>query len=122
MEQLHQLLGWIALAGALAGVAWCAWVAVRPGAGPGAAPDGRLLTWFGYAVVATAIIGAITGAFRQTSGGDPGVAHPLFAALSVFAIPLARYLALLAPRRESWVWLGGYAVAAVAVLGLFQTG
>jgi hypothetical protein len=118
MEQLHQLLGWIALAGALAGVAWCAWVAVRPGM----APDGRLLTWFGYAVIAVAILGAITGAFRQTSGGNPGVAHPLFAALSVFAIPLARYLALLAPRRESWVWLGGYVVAAVAVFGLFQTG
>jgi hypothetical protein len=118
MQLLHQVLGFVALGGALAGVGWCAWVALRPGT----AVNGRLLAWFGYAIVGITVIGAITGAFRQGSGGTPEPAHPLFAGLSVIAIPVARYLSMVAPRREAWVWLGGYVVLGLAVLGLFQTG
>ena len=117
MDVAHRLLGYAALGGALVGVAWCAWVALRP-----AAVNGRLLSWFGYAVVALAVIGAISGAFRQASGGTPEATHPIFAGLSVIAIPIARYLSMLAPRREAWVWLGGYVVLGLAVFGLFQTG
>ena len=118
MQLLHQVLGYLALAGALLGIGWCAWLALRPSM----AVNGRLLTWFGYGVVAITVIEAITGAFRQTSGGTPEPTHPLFAGLSVVAIPAARYLSLLAPRREAWVWLGGYVVLGLAVVGLFQTG
>jgi hypothetical protein len=118
MQLLHQVIGFVALGGALVGVAWCAWAALRPGR----AVDGRLLAWFGYAIVALTVLGAITGAFRQTSGGTPDAAHPIFAGLSVIAVPLARYLAMLAPRREAWVWLGGYVLLGLAVVGLFQTG
>jgi hypothetical protein len=118
MQLLHQVLGFVAMGGALAGAAWCAWVALRPEV----AVNGRLLAWFGYAVVAITVIGAITGAFRQTSGGTPGAAHPIMAGLSVIAIPTTRYLSLLAPRRAAWVWLVGYVVLALAVVGLFLTG
>ncbi len=118
MQLLHLPLGFLALAGALVGIGWCAWVAWRPAV----AIDGRLLAWFGYAIVGLTVIEAITGAFRQTSGGTPGATHPLFAGLSIIAIPVARYLSLLAPRREAWVWLGGYVLLAGALLGLFQTG
>jgi hypothetical protein len=118
MQELHLALGWVALIGAVVGAGWCAWLALRPGR----AVDGRLLTWFGTAVVAIAVIDAITGAIRQTSGGSPASTHPIFAGLSVIAIPVARYLSMLAPRREAWVWLGGYVVLALAVFGLFQTG
>jgi hypothetical protein len=118
VDLVHLLTGYGALAGAVAGIAWCAWLALRPQG----AIDGRLLTWFGYAVVAVTVLGAITGAFRQTSGGSPGAAHPIMAGLSVVAIPVARYLSMLAPRREAWVWLGGYVVLGLAVYGLFQTG
>lgn len=118
MEIVHSVLGYAALGGALVGVAWCAWLALRPAA----AVNGRFLAWFGYAVVAVAVIDAITGAFRQASGGTPDAAHPVFAGLSVIAVPIARYLSMLAPRREAWVWLGGYVVLGLAVFGLFQTG
>lgn len=118
MQLLHQVLGLVALGGALVGVAWCAWVALQPSV----AVNGKLLAWFGYAVVAITVIGAITGAFRQGSGGTPGAAHPLFAGLSVIAVPVARYLSMIAPRREAWVWLAGYVVLGVAVGGLFLTG
>lgn len=118
MQLLHQVLGYVALLGAIVGVAWCAWVGLRPGI----ALNGRFLAWFGYAVVAIAVIAAITGAFRQGSGGTPGAAHPLFAGLSVISIPVARYLSMIAPRREAWVWLAGYVVLGLAVVGLFQTG
>ena len=118
MELLHAVIGWIALAGAVAGAAWCTWVALSP-----RAVNGRLLSLFGYAIVVLVVVGAITGAFRQTSGGTPGVAHPIFAGLAVIVIPLSRYLSILAPKgREVWVWLIGYAMLALAVLGLFQTG
>jgi hypothetical protein len=118
MQLLHQVLGFVAVGGALAGVAWCAWVGLQPGR----AINGRFLLWFGYAVVAVTVIAAITGAVRQGSGGTPEPAHPLFAGISVIAIPIARYLSLLAPRREAWVWLAGYVVLALAMVGLFQTG
>ena len=118
MELLHAVIGWVGLAGALAGAAWCAWVVLSP-----RAVNGRLLAWFGYAIVGLVVVGAITGAFRQTSGGSPGVAHPVVAAVSVVVVPLARYLSVLAPKgREAWVWLAGYAILALAVFGLFQTG
>lgn len=118
MQLLHQVLGYVALGGALVGIAWCAWLALRPST----AVNGRLLTWFGYVIVVITVVGAISGAFRQTSGGTPEPTHPLFAGLSVVAVPAARYLSLLAPRREAWVWLGGYVVVGLAVFGLFQTG
>jgi len=118
MQLLHAFLGYVALLGAIGGAAWCAWLALDPRS----AIDGRLLAWFGYGVVAIAVIGAITGAFRATSGGTPGAIHPIAAGLSVIAIPAARYLSLLAPRREAWVWLGGYVVLALSVVGLFLTG
>lgn len=118
MQLLHQVLGFVAIGGALVGVAWCAWVALQPAR----SVDGRSLAWFGYAVVAVTVLAAVTGAFRQTSGGTPGAAHPLFAGLSVVAIPAARYLAMVAPRREHWIWLAGYVVLGLAVVGLFQTG
>ena len=118
MQLLHEVLGWVALAGAVAGAGWCLWVAVTP-----RAVNGRLLSRFGYAVVALVVVGAITGAFRQTSGGTPDAAHPIFAGLSVVVVPLSRYLSVLAPpRRAAWVWLVGYAILAVSVFGLFQTG
>ena len=118
MQLFHQVLGFVSLGGAVAGIAWCAWVGLRPGV----AVNGRFLAWFGYAVVAITAIAAITGAFRQGSGGTPAAAHPLFAGLSVIAIPVARYLSILAPRREAWVWLAGYVILGLAVVGLFQTG
>lgn len=118
MQLLHQVLGFVALGGAVVGIAWCAWVALQPSK----ALNGRLLAWFGYAVVALTVVEAITGAFRQGSGGTPEPAHPLFAGLSVIAIPVTRYLSMVAPRREAWVWLAGYVVLGVAVIGLFQTG
>ena len=118
MQLFHQVIGFVAMGGALAGAAWCAWVALRPGT----AVNGRFLAWFGYAVVAITVIGAITGAFRQTSGGAPGAAHPIMAGLSIIAIPIARYLSMLAARRAAWVWFGGYLVLALAVVGLFLTG
>jgi hypothetical protein len=121
MEQLHQVLGYVALGGSIVGVAWCAWLAMRPD-GPGGAASGRWLTWFGYALIAVTVAGAITGAVRQGSGGTPGALHPIVAALSVFALPTARYLGMLTPRRQAWVWLGGYAVTGLAVLALFQNG
>ncbi len=117
MQLLHQMLGFLALGGALVGVAWCAWVALDR-----AAVNGKFLAWYGYAVVAVTVLAAITGAFRQGSGGTPGTAHPLFAGLSVVAVPAARYLSMIAPRREPWVWLGGYVVLGLAVVGLFVTG
>ncbi len=118
MQLLHHALGFVALVGALLGIVWCTWVAVRPGA----AIDGRLLARFGYAIVTLTVVEVITGALRQGAGGTPQSTHPIFAGLSVIAIPVARYLSLLAPRREAWVWLGGYIVLGLAVLGLFQTG
>jgi hypothetical protein len=96
MELLHAVIGWVSLGGAVAGAAWCAWVVMSP-----RAVNGRLLTWFGYAIVMLAVIGAITGAFRQTSGGTPGVAHPVFAGLSVVVVPLSRYLSILMPKSGS---------------------
>ncbi|HYL40743.1 MAG TPA: hypothetical protein VET90_05480 [Candidatus Binatus sp.] len=118
MQLLHQFLGFVAVAGAIVGIAWCAWVALQPAT----AVNGRFLTWFGYAIVAVAVIAAITGAFRQGSGGTPGATHPLFAAVSVVAVPVARYLSMLAPRREAWVWLVGYVLLGLAMVGLFLTG
>lgn len=118
MQLLHQVLGFVAVGGAIVGIAWCAWLAMRPGT----AVDGKLLAWFGYAIAAITVVEAISGGIRQGSGGTPGAAHPLFAGLSVIAIPVARYLSMIAPRREAWVWLVGYAVLALAMLGLFATG
>lgn len=118
MQLLHQLIGVASIAGALVGVGWCLWVAMSA-----RAVNGRSLTWFGYAIVALVVLGAITGAFRQTSGGTPESAHPIFAGLAVIAVPVTRYLSMLAPRgREAWAWLVGYVVLALAVVGLFQTG
>jgi hypothetical protein len=118
MQLFHLFLGVVAMLGAIGGAAWCAWLVLEPRT----AIDGRLLAWFGYGVVAIAVIGAITGAFRQTSGGTPGALHPIAAGLSVVAIPAARYLCVLAPRREPWVWLAGYVALALSVVGLFLTG
>jgi len=118
MQLFHQLLGFVAVLGVIGGIGWCAWVALQPGT----AINGKFLTWFGYAVVGVTVVAAITGAFRQGSGGTPGAAHPLFAGLSVVAIPIARYLSMLAPRREAWVWLAGYVVLGLAMVGLFATG
>jgi hypothetical protein len=118
MQLLHQVLGFVALGGAIVGAAWCTWVALQPSR----AVNGRFLAWFGYAVVAITVIAAITGALRQGSGGTPEPTHPLFAGLSVIAIPIARYLSMVAPRRESWVWLAGYVILGIAVVGLFQSG
>lgn len=117
MQLLHQVLGFVTLAGAIVGIGWCAWLALRP-----EALDGKFLAWFGYAVVAVAVLDAIVGAVRQGSGGTPASTHPIFAGLSVIAIPAARYLSMVAPRREAWVWLVGYVVLALAMVGLFQTG
>jgi hypothetical protein len=118
MQLFHLFIGYVALLGAVAGAAWCAWVALQRST----AVNGRFLSWFGYAVVAITVIGAITGAFRQGSGGTPGALHPIVAGLSVISIPAARYLSMLAPAGAAWVWLGGYVVLAVAVIGLFLTG
>ena len=118
MQLLHQLIGFAAIAGAVLGAGWCLWVATSA-----RAINGRFLTWFGYGVVALVVIGAITGAFRQASGGTPASAHPIFAGLAVIAVPITRYLSMLAPRgREAWAWLVGYVLLAIAVVGLFQTG
>jgi hypothetical protein len=117
MDVIHRLIGYASLAGAIGGAAWALWLVARP-----RALDRRALSWLGYAVVALTVLGAATGAFRQTSGGTPGSTHPIFAALAIVAVPVAQYLAPLFRTREPWVWLAGYAVTALAVVGLFQTG
>jgi hypothetical protein len=117
MDLLHRLIGYAALGGAGLGIVGAAWVAFRP-----AALDRRYLAWLGYAVVALSVLAAATGASRQTSGGTPAALHPIFAALSVVTIPVAAYLAPLFRERVAWAWLVAFAVTALAVVGLFQTG
>ena len=117
MDVLHRLIGFAALGGAGLGVIGAAWLAFRP-----AALDRRYLGWLGYAVVALTVIGAATGAFRQTSGGTPEALHPIFAGLSVVTIPVAAYLGPLFRERVAWAWLIAFALTVLAVVGLFQTG
>jgi hypothetical protein len=117
MDILHRVIGFATLGGAGLGVIGAAWLAFRP-----AALDRRYLAWLGYVVVGLAVLGAATGAFRQTSGGTPASLHPIFAALAVVTIPVAAYLGPLFRERVAWAWLVAFAVTGLAVLGLFGTG
>ena len=118
MANLHSVLAWISVAGALVLLATAA------GAATGRLSSRMVLDRAILVQMATVAVALLTGLVLPFAGSGPGdPLHLLYAIVALAAAPLARFY----PRYRSMVVLGRWvAVAGVVILGatlrLFMTG
>ena len=118
MDAIHRALAFGAVAVAVIGVGWAAFIAAR------GREESRAFERFQAAVVSLLIVASASGALLLITGSKPSESlHFLYAAIALAAIPLARSFVGRAGLRRA----GPPLLAAVVVLGaviyrLFTTG
>ena len=117
MDAIHRVLAYGVLGATIIGFAWSLLLLAR------GRPDGSGFVRFQAAVVSLVIVGAASGVLMFLAGARAAESlHPLYAAIGVAVIPLARSFVGRTSSRGAPVLLLAFVVLAAAIYRLFATG